>query len=245
MLQGIAGGVELMRRRIKDGRLDDTERYMEAAQQSIERAAALTHQLLAFSHHQPLAPKAMELDDLVQAMGGLIRQTVGPAIDVNLELKDGCWPVNCDPNQLENALLNLAINARDAMLPGGGKLTIRTEHEALDANRLAGWEAAKADDYVKISIIDTGAGMPPDVLKHAFEPFFTTKPAGQGTGLALSQVFGFASQSNGMMNIESKVGEGTSVHLVLPRAMGKGYCIREWDGTSNQAFHIGHVGFTC
>ena len=221
MLQGIAGGVELMRRRIKEGRLDDTERYMEAAQQSIERAAALTHRLLAFSRRQSLAPRNMELDGLVQAMGGLIRQTVGPSIDVNLELRDDCWPVNCDPNQLENALLNLAINARDAMLPDGGKLTIQTEHEALDDTQLAGWETAKAGDYVKISLIDTGAGMPPDVLKHAFEPFFTTKPAGQGTGLGLSQVFGFASQSNGMMNIESKMGEGTSVHLFLPRALGE------------------------
>jgi CheY-like chemotaxis protein len=150
----------------------------------------------------------------------LIKQTVGPAIDVALDLIEDCWPVNCDPNQLENALLNLAINARDAMLPGGGKLVIKTQHVALDAAGLAGWDTAKAGDYVKISLIDTGAGMPSDVLSHAFEPFYTTKPAGQGTGLGLSQVFGFVSQSNGMINIESEVGAGTAVHLFLPRALG-------------------------
>jgi CheY-like chemotaxis protein len=146
-----------------------------------------------------------------------MRQTVGPAITIEVALKDGCWPVKCDPNQLENALLNLAINARDAMDPHGGHLIIGTEHFALDTRDVAGFPGARPGDFVRVTVSDTGSGMAADVLEHAFEPFFTTKPAGQGTGLGLSQVFGFVSQSNGIIRIDSQVGQGTSVHLFLPR----------------------------
>ncbi len=220
MLQGIAGGIELARRRISAGRPDDAKHYLDSVHQNTERAAALTHRLLAFSRRQALAPKLVVIDDLVTTMSGLIRQTAGPAIAVVVDILDGSWPVRCDPNQLENALLNLAINARDAMLPDGGELRIRTRHVKLVEADLAGWAGARPGEYVRISVIDTGTGMSPDVLEHAFEPFFTTKPDGHGTGLGLSQVFGFISQSNGVVRIETRVGAGTSVHLHLPRQDG-------------------------
>ena len=217
MLQSIASGVELMRRRILQGRADEAERYVEAARQSIDRAAALTHRLLAFSRRQVLAPKCVELDALIRGMVGLIRQTVGPEIAVELHLLDGAWPVRCDPNQLENALLNLAINARDAMSPAGGKLRLTTGHVFLGEPELIGWSQALPGDYVSVSVTDTGTGMAPDVLERAFEPFFTTKTLGQGTGLGLSQVFGFVSQSNGVVRLETEIGRGTTAQLYLPR----------------------------
>jgi PAS domain S-box-containing protein len=221
MLQGIASGVELMQKRIDAGQPQAAKRYAEAVQQSIGRAAALTHRLLSFSRRQTLAPRTVEFDALVEGIVGLLRQTVGPSIAVVLEPRDGCWPVRCDANQLENALLNLAINARDAMLPEGGTLRLRTGHEQLDAAQLAGWSNAAPGEYVCLSMSDGGAGMSPEVLEHVFEPFYTTKPAGQGTGLGLSQVFGFISQSGGVMRIESVVGKGTVVHLYLPRDLAR------------------------
>ena len=220
MLQGIASGVQLMRRRLEQGRHGEVERYLDAMRQSVDRAAALTNRLLAFSRRQALAPKRVNLDDLVPGIGDLIRQTVGPAIEVEIRLADGGWRVRCDPNQMENALLNLAINARDAMMPAGGHLLIETEQAELNQDSLDGWDGARAGDFVRVKVTDTGSGMTPDVLEHAFEPFFTTKPIGWGTGLGLSQVFGFVSQSNGMVRLESKVGCGTSVHLLLPRHNG-------------------------
>ncbi len=225
MLQGIGSGIEMMDRRIKAGRAAEAGRYVEAALQSVDRAAALTHRLLAFSRRQALAPRRVELDDLVNGMAGLIRQTVGPAITVRVELTERCWPVRCDPNQLENALLNLAINARDAMGPGGGDLLVSTAHVVLGPHHLHGWAEAEPGDHVRLSVTDTGCGMPPAVLAHAFEPFFTTKPAGQGTGLGLSQVFGFISQSKGLVQIESEVGRGTAVHLCLPRLREAGEAV--------------------
>ncbi len=219
MLQGIAGAIELLERRVAQGRTAEVARYAAAARDGVKRAANLTHQLLAFSRRQALAPKRVELPGLIAGIAGLIQQTAGPAIAFERRLMGDCWAVRCDPNQLENAILNLAINARDAMRPGG-RLTIETSQATLGAADVAGWEGAAAGDYVRLSVRDTGAGMSPDVLEHAFEPFFTTKPAGQGTGLGLSQVYGFARQSNGILVLESAPGVGTAVHLYLPRDEG-------------------------
>jgi PAS domain S-box-containing protein len=216
LLQGISGGIELMHRRIADGRAHEAERFIETARKNIDRAAALTYRLLAFSRRQALSPRLVELDALIGGMGALIRQTVGPAITFEMRLMDGCWPICCDANQLENALLNLAINARDAM-PDGGKLVIKTAHVVLSAADIAGVSGACPGEHVAITVTDTGTGMQDDVLRHAFEPFYTTKPAGQGTGLGLSQVYGFVTQSNGVVRLESEPGRGTSVHLYLPR----------------------------
>jgi PAS domain S-box-containing protein len=219
LLQSISSGVELMRRRIADGRPQDAARFVEAAQKAIERASALTYRLLAFSRRQALSPKRVELDELLHGLCDLLRQTVGPAIELRVRLMERCWPVRCDPNQLENALLNLAINARDAM-PQGGAFVVETQHAVLTQADLAGAAGARPGDYVLITARDTGTGMPPDVLARAFEPFFTTKPAGHGTGLGLSQVYGFISQSSGLVRLESAPGEGTRVHLYLPRDDG-------------------------
>jgi PAS domain S-box-containing protein len=215
MLQGIAGSLELMERRVKQGRQPEAETFLAAARDGIARAAALTHQLLAFSRRQALASKRVELPALLDGIAGLIQQTAGPAIEFVRRVPADCWAVRCDPNQLENAILNLAINARDAMA-AGGRLTVAAEHAWLDEAAVKGFSAA-AGAYVRISVIDTGAGMSAEVMEHAFEPFFTTKPAGQGTGLGLSQVYGFARQSNGILRLESVPGQGTSVHMFLPR----------------------------
>ncbi len=215
MLQGIAGSLELMERRVAQGRTAEAEKFLGTARDGISRAAALTHQLLAFSRRQALTAKRVDFARLIDGIAGLIQQTAGPAIAFERRIPVGCWPVRCDPNQLENAILNLAINARDAM-PAGGLLTVTAEHAVLDAAAVKGL-GAEPGAYLRISVIDNGAGMSDDVLEHAFEPFFTTKPAGQGTGLGLSQVYGFARQSNGILRLESAVGVGTSVHIYLPR----------------------------
>ncbi len=220
MLQGISSAVDLMRRRIEEGRPEEVSRYLDPMRQSVDRAAALSNRLLAFSRRQALATRRVDLDALMPGTASLIRRTVGPAIEVGLSLRDGCWAVRCDPNQFENALLNLAINARDAMLPDGGELRIGTEHVHLHSDAVAGWPDCQPGEFVRITVSDTGIGMPPGVVEHAFEPFFTTKPAGQGTGLGLSQVFGFVSQSNGLVRIDSEPGRGTAVHLFLPRHLG-------------------------
>ena len=221
MLQGIVGAVDVMSRRITEGRLPEAQHFISVARQSIDRAALLTHRLLAFSRRQALAPKTVELGELLAGIGTLIQQTVGPMIDFRIRLVDDCWPVRCDPNQLDNAVLNLAINARDAMLPDGGRLVIEVTHSVLSGADVAGWDDAKAGEFVCICVRDTGKGMAPDVLQRAFEPFFTTKPDGQGTGLGLSQVYGFVSQSGGVMILDSKVGAGTAVQIYLPRWVGE------------------------
>jgi PAS domain S-box-containing protein len=220
MLQGIAGAVEIMSRRIAQGRSEEAQHYIAVARQSIDRAATLTHRLLAFSRRQALAPQAVQLDELLHGIGTLIQQTVGPMINFRLDLVHECWRVRCDPNQLDNAVLNLAINARDAMLPDGGTLVIETRHTVLSSVDVAGWEGARPGDFVCLTVRDTGSGMTNEVLQRAFEPFFTTKPEGQGTGLGLSQVYGFVSQSGGIMKLESELGVGTAVRLYLPRHRG-------------------------
>ena len=221
MLQGVVSGIELAKRRIASGEAQKAPDLLDAARDAARRAAELTRRLLAFGRKQALNPKPVALDNLVQGMASLVQQTVGPAIIVDLRLQDGCWPVRCDPNQLENAILNLAINARDAMLPKGGHLLIETAHTALSVADTGAWDEAEPGEYVRITVADTGTGMTPDVLAHAFEPFFTTKLDGQGTGLGLSQIYGFMHQSAGVVRLESNIGVGTSVHLHLPRYCGE------------------------
>jgi PAS domain S-box-containing protein len=222
MLQGIAGCLDMARRRAGEGRLAEVEHYLEPARQAVGRAAGLTRRLLAFARRQRLEPKPVDPDALVAGMADLVRRTVGPAIRLELHLRDGQARVICDPSELESALLNLCINARDAM-PEGGRLTIGTEDIRLsEADILAqesGQEVAAPGEYVAISVADTGKGMPAEVVDRAFEPFFTTKPLGQGTGLGLSQVYGFVRQSGGLVRLESTPGRGTTVRLCLPQSL--------------------------
>jgi len=213
MLQGIGGALEMLGRRVAGGRLEEVPRLVEAGREGVARAAGLTHGLLAFARRQRLDVRSVPVDALMRTMVDLVRRTVGPAIAVELRLADGRWPVRCDPSGLESALLNLAINARDAM-PDGGRLVFATGDTHLDEAQ----EEAPAGDYVVISVADTGSGMSPEVMRHAFEPFFTTKPLGKGTGLGLSQTYGFMRQSGGFVRMESAEGEGTTIRLFLPRA---------------------------
>ncbi|MGI4944710.1 MAG: PAS domain-containing protein, partial [Janthinobacterium lividum] len=194
MLQAIGGSLELVQRRVEQGRAAEVARFVDSARGTVARAAALTHRLLAFARRQSLQPKPVVADTLILGMETLLRQTIGPAIAVELRMCDGTWPVLCDPNQLENVLLNLAINARDAM-PAGGRLTITTRHVRLSRADIADQEGAAPGDFVEIAVADTGTGMDEATRARAFEPFFTTKPIGQGTGLGLSQLYGFVRQS--------------------------------------------------
>ena len=216
MLQAIAGSLELLRRRVEQRRLAEAGRYIESARETVRRAAALTHRLLAFSRQQALDPAPVNLDELVEGMAELVRRTVGPAIQVELRPGNGRWAVLCDESQLENALLNLCVNARDAM-PEGGWLTISTEDARLSQADLDGEVGLAPGTYAAVSVTDTGAGMDAATRARVFEPFFTTKPMGQGTGLGLPQVHGFVRQSGGLVRIESALGQGTTVRLYLPR----------------------------
>ncbi len=218
LLTGIVGSLDLLRTRFDQGRTENVARYIDAAMTSANRAAALTHRLLAFARRQPLIPKSVDANKLVVSLEDLLRRTIGEAIDLDIRVSDDLWFTLCDPNQLESALLNLAINARDAM-PDGGKLTITTENAALEG-AAADTPAISPGDYICIGVTDTGAGMSAEVVARAFDPFFTTKPIGQGTGLGLSMIYGFARQSNGHVTIDSKLGRGTSVKLYLPRHHG-------------------------
>ncbi|WP_296257296.1 MULTISPECIES: PAS domain-containing hybrid sensor histidine kinase/response regulator [unclassified Pseudomonas] len=216
LLTGIMGSLEMLRLRVGQGRLDQMERYFEAAQGASRRAAALTHRLLAFSRRQTLEPIATDVNALVNAMLELIRGTIGPAIDIDIQNQTDLWSTQVDPNQLENALLNLCINARDAMVLGG-TLTIRTGNCTLTAKAAAELEIP-AGDYLTLSVADTGSGMSGEVIAHAFDPFFTTKPTGEGTGLGLSMIYGFARQSGGSIHIDSRLDVGTTMTLYLPRS---------------------------
>ena len=219
LLAGISGSLELMQTRIGQGRLDEIGRYMAAAQGAAKRAAALTHRLLAFSRRQTLDPKPTNVNDRIAGMEELIRRTVGPAIVVEVVGAAGLWTALVDPHQLENALLNLCINARDAM-PEGGRIAIETANRWLDPS-MARERDLDPGQYVTLCVTDSGTGMTPEVMTKAFEPFFTTKPIGQGTGLGLSMIYGFVKQSGGQVRIESEVGRGTTVCLYLPRHEGE------------------------
>lgn len=218
LLTGISGSLEMIERRIGQGQYDTLDRYIHAAKEASQRAAVLTHRLLAFARRQPLDPRRANLNALVHGIDALIRQTVGPDIVVQLQVDPQLWNVLVDANQLENAVLNLCINARDAM-PGGGRLKISTSNERYDA-RLPDKDGLAPGDYCSLTVEDDGRGMSAEVAARAFEPFFTTKPVGQGTGLGLSMVYGFVRQSGGRAWIESPPGRGTRLKLVLPRYAG-------------------------
>jgi len=219
LLAGITGALEMIGRRTEQGRIADVPRYIEAGLGAAHRAAALTHRLLAFSRRQTLSPRPTKPNCLVEDFIDLVRRTVGPAVAVEIETDPALWPTLVDANQLENALLNLCINARDAM-PDGGRLAITTLNVSLDVVE-GGKRGLNPGDYVTITVSDTGVGIPPADLDRVFEPFFTTKPTGQGTGLGLSMVYGFARQSNGLVRICSQAGEGTQVRIYLPRHRGE------------------------
>ncbi|MDT9600291.1 GAF domain-containing protein [Sphingosinicella rhizophila] len=215
LLAGIGGSLEMIRMRIAQARPDAVERYLSAAQGAVKRAAALTHRLLAFSRRQTLDPRPTDINRLVADMEELVRRTMGPGIDVEVRDAKALWATLVDPNQLENAMLNLCINARDAM-PDGGGLTIETSNISIKDDEARAIELPPGD-YVALKVVDTGSGMSPEVAAKAFDPFFTTKPLGEGTGLGLSMIYGFARQSGGHVWIESISGEGTSVTILLPR----------------------------
>lgn len=219
MLTGIMGGIDLARRRIAQGRVEEAANFMDAATVAAERAAALTHRLLAFSRRQTLDPQRVDINTLVSSVEDFLVRTLGEQVALALALAPDVWPIRTDPNQLESAILNLAINARDAM-PEGGQLTIETCNIALDWPQEVGAGRVPPGDYVLICVSDTGSGMSPEILEKVFEPFFTTKPIGQGTGLGLSMVYGFVRQSGGHVSLYSQPGVGTTVKLYLPRMIG-------------------------
>nr|WP_272874829.1 PAS domain S-box protein [Roseomonas marmotae] len=218
LLTGISGALELLHNHAAQGRFRDLDRYIAMAQSATRRAAALTHRLLAFARRQTLEPRPTDVNQLIADMEDLVRRTAGPAITLEVREEDTQWPVLVDPNQLENALLNLCINARDAM-PGGGRLLIETANLALDEASARERDLPQGE-YVSLCVTDNGTGMTPEVMAKAFDPFFTTKPLGQGTGLGLSMIYGFVRQSGGQVRITSRVGEGTRVCLYLPRYEG-------------------------
>jgi signal transduction histidine kinase len=215
LLAGISGSLEFTKSRLAQGKIDSVDRYITAAQNAVKRAAALTHRLLAFSRQQTLDPKPTNINRLVIGMEDLVRRTVGPSIQTEVVGASGLWMTLVDQNQLENALLNLCINARDAM-PNGGRLIIETANEWLDDRAAKDRELAPGQ-YVSLRVTDTGTGMTPDLISRIFDPFFTTKPLGEGTGLGLSMIYGFARQSGGQIRVSSELGKGTTMCLYLPR----------------------------
>ncbi|CRM12585.1 MULTISPECIES: ATP-binding protein [Pseudomonas] len=220
MLTGIIGSLELLRRRVARGKLDDLDGLIDLGVTSANRAAGLTHRLLAFSRRQSLDPKPVEINQLVSSMGELLQRSINESISLQMRLSDSLWTAEADPNQLESALLNLVINARDAM-PGGGILTVETTNRHLDSVFTAAYGTLSPGDYVELSVSDNGCGIPESVMGRVFDPFFTTKPIGQGTGLGLSMIYGFARQSRGHVTLHSEVGTGTTVSLFLPRFVGE------------------------
>ncbi|HET7817452.1 MAG TPA: ATP-binding protein [Sphingomicrobium sp.] len=212
MLAVVVGGIDLARRRL-NGPRREVLNHLNNAMEGATRAAALTRRLLSFARSEPLLPERVDPGELVEGMSDLLDRTLGERIHVEVDRAPDTWPTYVDPHQLENAIVNLAVNARDAM-DGRGMMRIATENVTLAANEVGD---IRAGDYVRISVSDTGCGMTPEVLERAFEPFFTTKPVGKGTGLGLSQIFGFAHQSGGEVGIESAPGKGTTVSIYLPR----------------------------
>jgi signal transduction histidine kinase len=214
LLTSIGGSLELLQTRLREGRLTELQRYATAAQDSAQRAATLTQRLLAFSRNQALTPCATDINALVGGMTELIRHSIDPGITLHVTAFPQLWTTLVDPNQLEHALLNLCINASDAM-PEGGRLTLETANQTITQS-----PGLAPGDYATLTVRDTGTGMPPEVAERAFEPFFTTKPVGQGTGLGLSMIYGFVRQSGGEVRIQSALGQGTAVQLYLPRHAG-------------------------
>ncbi|SCX03792.1 hybrid sensor histidine kinase/response regulator [Agrobacterium rosae] len=219
LLGGISGSLEMLQKRLSQGRYTEVDKYIDGAQGAAKRAAALTHRLLAFSRRQTLDPKPTDVKILVDGLSDLVARTVGPQIEMKVIAPDDLWLTLVDPNQLENALLNLCINARDAM-PDGGKLSIELSNHTF-RGRAATERSLSPGNYLSVCVIDTGSGMTDEVRARAVDPFFTTKPLGQGTGLGLSMIYGFVSQSGGQIRIDSEVGKGTTICLYLPRFEGE------------------------
>ena len=217
MLTGIIGAIDILKRRIATGRLDDLDRFMDAASTSAQRAAGLTARLLAFSRRQSLDSRPTDVGKLIHSLEDLLRRTMSESIEVEILSSSPLSPALVDANQLESAIINLAINARDAM-PDGGRLTLSCEEVELDEECFARNPGISPGRYIMVGVSDTGVGIDGDTLDKVFDPFFTTKPIGQGTGLGLSMVYGFAKQSNGLVRIDSQVGEGTKVTIFLPVA---------------------------
>ncbi len=236
LLAGISGSLEMMQTRMGQGRLGDVGRYMTVAQGASKRAAALTHRLLAFSRRQTLDPRPTDVNRLVSGIEELVRRTIGPQVALDVVAAAGLWPTLIDPGQLENALLNLCINARDAM-PAGGRITVETGNRWVDRDYAARCDIPEGQ-YLSVCVTDTGTGMTPEVAARVFEPFFTTKPLGEGTGLGLSMIYGFARQSGGHVRIQSEVGLGTTVCLYLPRHHGEA----EADAGADETARLGRVG---
>jgi signal transduction histidine kinase len=220
MLTGIIGSLELLRRRLARGRTDDLDSLIDLGVTSANRAAGLTHRLLAFSRRQSLDSKAVQMNTLVLSMGELLQRSLNESIQLDMRLNDNLWVAEADPNQLESALLNLVLNARDAM-PDGGKLVVETTNQVLARDFTEAYTNLEPGDYVMLSVTDNGSGMPQSVINRAFDPFFTTKPIGQGTGLGLSMIYGFSKQSRGHVSIDSEIDQGTTVKLYLPRFRGE------------------------
>ncbi|MBI6593808.1 PAS domain-containing protein [Pseudomonas syringae] len=215
LLAGISGSLELITKRLAQGRVGDVDRYVSVAQDAVRRAASLTHRLLAFSRRQTLSPRVTDVNGLIHDMEELIARTVGPEIDIKVVAQNDLWPALIDHAQLESSLLNLCLNARDAM-PNGGRIIIETANASLEECTDPD-HGIPAGEHLSIRVTDTGIGMSPDIAAKAFEPFFTTKAIGAGTGLGLSMVYGFVRQSGGQIRVESIEGQGTSVVMHLPR----------------------------
>ncbi|MBB1624733.1 GAF domain-containing protein [Achromobacter sp. UMC71] len=220
MLQGITGALYLIQRKLAAGTPEQAPRFINVAMESANRAAHLTQRLLTFSRRQPIDPQPFRVAPTLQSMADLFHRYTGEGVSLAFDLEPGLWPVRCDRNQFENALLNLVINACDAM-PDGGVLTVAALNTRLDAGFLRPYAGVQPGPFVEVCVTDIGCGMSPDVLAHAFDPFFTTKPLGQGTGLGLSMIYGFAKQAGGIVTLDSKVNVGTSVRIFLPRYDGE------------------------
>jgi signal transduction histidine kinase/CheY-like chemotaxis protein len=219
MLQVITSSLQILRRRAGNGE-PGTDKFLDAATAATDRAKTLTHRLLAFARKQPLEPVPVDANKLIAGMSDLLRSSLGEQVQLEVVAAGGLWSTRADPHQLESTIVNLAINARDAM-PEGGKLTIETSNTFLDDAYASQNAEVEPGQYVQVAITDTGRGMAPDVIARAFDPFFTTKPPGMGTGLGLSQVYGFIKQSRGHIKIYSEVGSGTTVKVYLPRLHGE------------------------
>ncbi len=232
MLAVVLANLNLLKRQIARGETD-VQRFIDGAAEGADRAAHLTQRLLAFARQQPLAPQPIDANKFVSGMSEILRRTLGHEIEVETILAGGLWRTHVDGNQLESLLLNLAVNARDAM-PTGGKLTIETANANLDEIYVREQVGLAPGQYVLIAVSDTGSGMPPEVIAKAFDPFFTTKATGKGTGLGLSQAYGFVKQSGGHIKIYSEMGHGTTIKIYLPRFHGENVSVATQPGLKAQ-----------
>ena len=219
MLAIIIGALDMTKRRMAKGDMDIVK-FVDGAMDGARRAATLTQRLLSFSRRAPLSPDIIDINRLITGMEELLRRTLGETIQLEFVLGGGLWSTNVDPGELENAVINLAVNARDAM-PAGGRLTIETSNGHLDDDYAARHHEVEAGQYVVVAVTDTGSGMTPEIVERAFDPFFTTKGSAGGTGLGLSQVYGFVKQSGGHVKIYSEVGHGTALKIYLRRSVAQ------------------------